>query len=135
MIVQVDTDSAVPVFEQLRQQLSLLITTGSMPEGDRLPPIRRLAGDLDLAPGTVARAYRELEQAGLVATAGRRGTRVAPRDHWAVPATDTASELETAASKYATTALQLNVTADEALAAVSCAIAGNEQAAANDTTR
>ena len=57
MIVHVDGDLAVPVFEQLRQQLSLLITTGSIAECERLPPIRRLAGDLDLAPGTVARAY------------------------------------------------------------------------------
>ncbi len=39
--------------------------------------MRRLADDLGLAPNTVARAYRELEQAGLVRTAGRRGTVVA----------------------------------------------------------
>ena len=45
--------------------------------GTRLPSIRQLAGDLGLAGGTVARAYRELEQEGVVATRGRHGTVVA----------------------------------------------------------
>jgi DNA-binding transcriptional regulator YhcF (GntR family) len=39
--------------------------------------VRQLASDLDLAPNTVARAYRELEQDGLLVTRGRRGTFVA----------------------------------------------------------
>jgi GntR family transcriptional regulator len=57
--------------------LARQIEEGELVPGDQLPPVRRLAADLGLAPGTVARAYKELEQDGLVLTAGRRGTVVA----------------------------------------------------------
>ena len=53
------------------------IEAGELPPGAQLPTVRRLAGELGIAPNTVARTYRELEQAGLVRTAGRRGTVVA----------------------------------------------------------
>ncbi len=44
-----------------------------------MPPVRQVAEALDIAPGTVARAYRELEQEGIVATDRARGTRIADR--------------------------------------------------------
>ena len=74
MIVTVDPDSPVPPFEQLRLQISGLIGGGTLRRGTRLPPVRQLASDLGLAAGTVARAYRELEDAGYVETLGRHGT-------------------------------------------------------------
>ncbi len=52
----------------------MLIAGGQLPVGARLPTIRQLAGDLGLAAGTVARAYRELEADGVLHTARRRGT-------------------------------------------------------------
>ena len=73
----IDTASPVPPFEQLRLQLLRQIEQGGLPAGTQLPTVRRLATDLGLAPNTVARTYRELEQAGIVRTAGRRGTVVA----------------------------------------------------------
>jgi DNA-binding transcriptional regulator YhcF (GntR family) len=76
--VRVDTASPVPPYEQIRAQLSALISSGRLPEGERLPPIRQLASDLGLASGTVARAYRELEGAALIRTRRGAGTRVAP---------------------------------------------------------
>jgi GntR family transcriptional regulator len=76
-MLRVDTSSAVPPFEQLRVQLLEQIEPGELPPGTQLPTVRRLAADLGLAPNTVARTYRELEQAGLVQTARRRGTVVA----------------------------------------------------------
>jgi GntR family transcriptional regulator len=72
----VDPADPVPPYEQVRRQLHDLITAGALAEDDRLPPVRQLAGDLGLAPGTVARAYKELEQAGLLATRRGAGTRV-----------------------------------------------------------
>ncbi|MFF4044014.1 GntR family transcriptional regulator [Streptomyces sp. NPDC001816] len=75
--VRVDTTSPVPPYEQIRAQLAALITTGRLPEGERLPTVRQLAADLGLAAGTVARAYRELEAASLILTRRGAGTRVA----------------------------------------------------------
>lgn len=73
----VSTDDPTPPYEQLRRQLCLLIGTGTLAPGMRLPPFRQLAGDLGLAVGTVARTYRELESAGLVYSRRGAGTRVA----------------------------------------------------------
>lgn len=76
-MLQVDPRSAVPPYEQVRSQVADQVAGGQLRPGDRLPPVRRLAGDLGLASGTVARAYRELEAAGVVVTRGRNGTVVA----------------------------------------------------------
>lgn len=72
--IAVDPGSAVPPFEQVRAQLAARIGDGSLVVGTRLPTVRGLADDLGLAVNTVARAYRELEAAGLVETRGRAGT-------------------------------------------------------------
>ncbi|WP_153502872.1 GntR family transcriptional regulator [Cumulibacter manganitolerans] len=76
--LHVEAGDPTPPFEQLRRQLSSLIVTGALEAGRRLPPVRQLAADLRLSPGTVARTYRELEQAGLVQTRRGAGTRVRP---------------------------------------------------------
>jgi DNA-binding transcriptional regulator YhcF (GntR family) len=72
--VLIDPDAPLPAFEQVAGQITAMAVSGVLPVGTRLPSIRQLARDLDLAPGTVARAYRELESAGIVATNRRRGT-------------------------------------------------------------
>ncbi|MEO8556342.1 MAG: GntR family transcriptional regulator [Actinomycetota bacterium] len=72
----VTPDDPTPAYEQLRRQLVDLIEGGQLLEGQRLPPLRQLAGDLGLAVGTVARTYRELEMAGLVRSRRGGGTRV-----------------------------------------------------------
>jgi GntR family transcriptional regulator len=74
--LRVDVTSPVPPYEQLREQIAGLIATGLLQAGQRLPPVRQVAADLGLAGGTVARAYRELAQAGLVEGGGRHGTLV-----------------------------------------------------------
>jgi DNA-binding transcriptional regulator YhcF (GntR family) len=106
----IDADSAVPPFEQLRSQLAAAIRAGLLVHGTRLPPIRQLAGDLALAPNTVARAYRELEGAGLVEGRGRRGT-VVTRDAETEPPT----RLAEAARIYLAQAGRLGLTLDEAV--------------------
>jgi GntR family transcriptional regulator len=73
----VTPDDPTPPYEQLRRQLVDLIEGGQLVGGERLPPLRQLAGDLGLAVGTVARTYRELEAAGLVRSRRGGGTRVA----------------------------------------------------------
>jgi GntR family transcriptional regulator len=111
--VVVDTASPVPPWQQLTEQLSHLIGAGTLAAGTRLPPIRQLARDLGLAPGTVARSYRELESIGWVITAGTKGTVVAHQ-----VAADPGTMLRDAAARYADTARRLGYDADTAAAAV-----------------
>ncbi|MER2134137.1 MAG: GntR family transcriptional regulator [Arthrobacter sp.] len=77
--IRVDLASPVPPYEQIRSQVSALAATGVLAPGDRLPTIRTLAADLGVAPGTVARAYKELEAEGTVTALRRRGTVIAQR--------------------------------------------------------
>ncbi len=69
-----DPASGTPPYEQIRQQVAEQVADGRLREGDRLPTVRGLADRLGVAPGTVARAYKELESDGLVAGLGRAGT-------------------------------------------------------------
>ncbi|MDF9751129.1 GntR family transcriptional regulator [Arthrobacter sp. ES3-54] len=75
--ISINLRSPVPPFEQIRAQITSLITVGTLAPGTRLPTVRSLASDLGLAAGTVARAYKELELAGLTETRRRNGTVVA----------------------------------------------------------
>lgn len=79
MIVRLDPASPSPPAQQLVTQIAAAIRGGEVQAGTRLPTIRAFAGDLGLAPGTVARAYAELERDGWVHAQGRRGTVVADR--------------------------------------------------------
>ncbi|MGI5525394.1 GntR family transcriptional regulator [Micromonospora sp. CA-259024] len=116
VLISVDPDSSVPPYEQVRGQLAELIGDGRLPVGSRLPTVRQLAADLRLAANTVARAYRELEGAGLLETRGRNGTFVAPgRD-------DAVDRLHQAAAGYAAEAARLGVPQATALALVRAAL-------------
>jgi len=88
MQLAVDHTSTTPPYEQVRVQLLERMQRGSLPAGSRLPTVRQLAADLDLAPGTVARAYKELESIGAIETHGRAGTVVA----WSADAAERAAQ-------------------------------------------
>ena len=118
-MLEVDPGSAVPPYEQLREQVTALVLAGALNAGDRLPAIRQLANDLGLAGGTVARAYRELEADGVVTTRGRHGTTVAAPPTGAGPP----PELLAAARSYAAHASREGIGLDEALTAVRVAFA------------
>ncbi|ANC32624.1 GntR family transcriptional regulator [Isoptericola dokdonensis] len=75
--IRVDLASPTPAYEQIRSQVAGLVSVGDLAPGDRLPASRTLAHDLGIAVGTVQRAYRELEQSGVVVSRRRTGTVVA----------------------------------------------------------
>jgi GntR family transcriptional regulator len=122
MIIEVDTSSPIPPYEQIRAQVATMISSGVLGPGDRLPPVRDLAADLGLAVNTVARAYRELEAAGLVEGRVRRGTTVAGQP-LTLPADELARRLTDAARAYAVTAHQIGATPQQALDALRDAVA------------
>jgi GntR family transcriptional regulator len=114
VIIEVDADSPVPPFEQLRARMCDLITTGQLPGGARLPTVRQLARDLNLSANTVARTYRALEAENLIDTRGRQGTFVARR-----PTPTRAQrqrQLEHAARHYIASARALNADDDTIVA-------------------
>ncbi len=112
--VTVDPASGTPPFEQLRRQVAAMVAEGTLSPGSRMPTVRRLAADLGLAANTVARAYRELETDGVIATHGRKGTFVSSAviDHDTSPDRTTGERARAAADAYVASvrALGLGVT-------------------------
>ena len=76
-VVAVDASLPTPPYRQIVDAVLAGVASGSLARGDRLPPVRALAAELGVAPGTVARAYKELEAHGTIRTRGRAGTFVA----------------------------------------------------------
>lgn len=76
-LIAVDPDLETPPYQQIFEQIRASIERGELSIDATLPTVRQLAGDLGVAPNTVARAYADLAQAGWIVTEGRRGTRVA----------------------------------------------------------
>jgi GntR family transcriptional regulator len=74
MQIRVSSSDGVPVYLQIVNQVKYLVASGRLAPGEQLPPVRKLAEQLLVNPNTVARAYRELEMAGVIVT--RRGSGV-----------------------------------------------------------
>jgi GntR family transcriptional regulator len=79
MLIKVDAKSFVPIYEQVKTEVRRLAAVGAVRPHDPLPSIRELAAELLVNPNTVARAYRELEQDGLITTQKGRGSFLAAR--------------------------------------------------------
>ena len=77
--IDVDPRSGVPIYVQIVDQVWHTIEVGGFGPGERLPTVRRLAGDLAIAPNTIVKAYNELQRAGLVESRPGVGTVVAGR--------------------------------------------------------
>jgi DNA-binding transcriptional regulator YhcF (GntR family) len=117
-MIRIDASSATPPFEQLRQHLMGQIASGELAGGVRLPTVRKLAEDLRLAPNTVARAYRELEADGFIATRGRNGSFVTPQGDAAQ------QQAQEAARAFADRIRKLGITDADAIGYVAAALEG-----------
>lgn len=114
--VVVDEANGIAPWRQVHDQLARLIRSGALAAGTRLPTIRQFARDLGLAPGTIARTYRELELAGLVQTGRAKGTVVAE-----IAGLDPSAALRDLAQNYVVAAQALGIDVDTAQAAVRAA--------------
>jgi GntR family transcriptional regulator len=115
--ITVDVKSPTPPYEQIRSQIAAYVDGGVLETGARLPTMRALAADLGVATGTVARAYGELEAAGLIASRRRTGTVVTGPGP--APAQD---GVRTAAAQLAAQARDAGVDAETVLAIVRAAL-------------
>ncbi len=111
MKISIEPRSAEAPYEQVRAQIAGQARNGTLPAGHRLPTVRALAAELGLAVNTVAKAYRALEEDGVIETRGRHGTFVAA-------AGDAAQrEAALAAQDFARRARRLGLDREQALAA------------------
>jgi len=117
--ITVDVTSPTPPYEQIRAQVAGFIATGLLLAGARLPTMRALAADLGVAVGTVARAYRELETGGLVASRRRTGTVVTGLPT-APPAT---ADVRAAAAELAARAARAGLDEESTVAVLRAALA------------
>jgi DNA-binding transcriptional regulator YhcF (GntR family) len=115
-VITIDPESPTPPYDQVRSQFARQIGDRELAVGTRLPTVRQLAADLGLAVNTVARAYRELEEAGLVETRGRAGTFVSAAGE------RSRAVAAQAARDYAAVVKSLGLDRDEALRIVRAAL-------------
>ena len=84
MPIQIDFRSGIPIYIQIMDQIRQMVANGVLKPGDQLPTVRQLAIDLQVNWNTVARAYRLLDEAGLISTQQGRGTFI-----WEAPSEET----------------------------------------------
>lgn len=74
MQIRISEQDGVPIYLQIVNQVKFLVASGRLSPGEEMPPIRTLAETLTVNPNTVARAYRELENEGIVEKRRTSGT-------------------------------------------------------------
>lgn len=77
-MIQINYRDSRPIYEQIKDNIRKLITSGVLQADDKLPSVRDLAAQLTINPNTIQRAYRELELEGYAYKVSGRGTFVAP---------------------------------------------------------
>lgn len=117
MHIQIDFRSGQPIYVQIMEQIRQMVASGELKQGDQLPTVRHLATDLRVNFNTVARAYRLLDEAGLISTQQGRGTYI-----WEKPSKETLGHLrhqalESLTRRYLTEAVRLEFSPVEIRAA------------------
>lgn len=77
VMIYIDNKSSKPIYEQIIEQMKYHIAKGNLKEGDPIPSVRKLALDMSITPGTVAKAYQELERDHIIETIRGKGTFIA----------------------------------------------------------
>jgi GntR family transcriptional regulator len=135
MPIQIDFRSGIPIYIQIMNQIRQMVANGDLKPGDQLPTVRQLAIDLQVNWNTVARAYRLLDEAGLISTQQGRGTFI-----WEMPSEDTTrllhqQTLEGLTHRYLAEAARLGVSPQEVLLFFQKEIAAWEQGKLPQETR
>ena len=86
--LKLDFRSGLPIYTQIVEQIRHMLASGELKPGDQLPTVRQLATDLRVNFNTIARAYRMLDEAGLISTQQGRGTYI-----WETPSPEASQKL------------------------------------------
>ena len=76
-MIVLDFKSNKPIYEQIVEQVKFHVLKGHLKPGDAIPSVRKLALDISITPGTVAKAYQELERQHIIETIRGKGTFIA----------------------------------------------------------
>lgn len=120
--LHVDPRDAVPIWRQIEEGMRRLVASGALAPGAAVPSVRDLARDLQVNPATVVRAYQRLVDAGLFAVRRGEGTFVSEAPP-AVPKAERGRALVEGALRYASTAVTVGASRDEAAHALDAAFA------------
>ena len=112
--LSVDPSDAVPLWKQIEENVRRLVASGAMRPGSAVPSVRDLARDLSINPATVAKGYQRLVDAGILVVKRGEGTFVSEKPPSA-PRGEREKELQTGALSYASLAVTLGVSNDEAV--------------------
>ncbi|WP_082359854.1 GntR family transcriptional regulator [Rhodococcus opacus] len=118
--IDIDPDSSTAPFDQLRLQIIEQVRSGQLIAGTKIPTVRALAIEVGLAPNTVAKAYRELGEQGVIETRGKQGTFIASGGD------PIRARAEKAATGYVQELRKLGVSDEEILGFVQSALRGAE---------
>lgn len=113
MRIQVDLRSKTPAYIQIVDQVRGLVASGVLKPSDQLPTVRQSAADLRINFNTVARAYRMLDEAGVISTQQGRGTYVVEAPPPAKARKLRQSALETLGREFLSAAARLGFSPDE----------------------
>ncbi|MGO3751682.1 MAG: GntR family transcriptional regulator [Peptoniphilaceae bacterium] len=76
MLIKINFESEIPIYEQLKRQLVIGIAKGELKRGEELPSVRQLAGDIGINLHTVNKVYNILKEEGYLVIDRRKGTRI-----------------------------------------------------------
>ena len=111
--IRLDFRSGTPIYTQIVEQIKQQVISGALRPGDQLPTVRALALELRVNFNTVARAYRLLDEAGIISTQQGRGTYITEIPQPKVTERLRKESLEALTQRFITEALRLEFSADE----------------------
>lgn len=119
-MLRINPSDAVPIWKQIEDEVRRLIAVGTYASGEAVPSVRDLSRDLRVNPATVAKAYQHLTDSGLLEVRRGEGTFVASAPP-PVRKQQRRQALETSALRYASFALTIGASAEEAAAEIDSA--------------
>ncbi|MBN1230497.1 MAG: GntR family transcriptional regulator [Anaerolineales bacterium] len=113
MEIKINFRSGIPIYRQIQDQVIQMIQNGNLSVGDQLPPVRQLADNLHVNFNTVARAYRHLDENGLISTQHGRGTYILSKPNLEMNIKERELNLEKLTIQFLQEAFRLGYTPDK----------------------